>query len=194
MKYNDYELISLAQENNEDAINILHEKYKDIILSKSRKAFNYLKNKGLELNDVIQEAMIGFEEAIFAYNQDDKALFYTFANLCIDRQLKTLIIKHSRNKHKILNDAIALDYEDGNLYNVITNDVTPESEFFYKLEEKNLYIKIKDVLTDFEDSVFELKIQGFGYHEIADVLDVNIKDIYNAIGRIKNKINKLLND
>ena len=44
--------------------------------------YNLLKNKGLELNDVIQEATIGFEEAIMGYNQDDNALFYTFAN-CI---------------------------------------------------------------------------------------------------------------
>ena len=64
MEYNDYELVSLAQENNEEAINILHKKYKDIINTKSKKIYSYLKNTGIELSDVIQEATIGFEEAI----------------------------------------------------------------------------------------------------------------------------------
>jgi len=194
MKYNDYELVSLAQENNEVAINILHEKYKSIIYNKSKKVFNYLQKRGLELTDVIQEATIGFEEAIMGYNQDDKALFYTFANVCIDRQLKTLLIKQSRNKHKILNEAIALDCDDeNNLYNMLSDEMTPEVELFNREEASELYNNIKEVLTDLEDSVFELKIQGFSYKEISDVLDIEIKDIYNAVDRIKNKINKILN-
>lgn len=195
MEYNDYELVSLAQENNEVAINILHRKYKNIIYGKSKKVFNILRSKGLELSDVIQEATIGFEEAIMGYNQDDNALFYTFANLCIDRQLKTLILKQSRCKHKILNEALALDNDEENtdFYNMISDDVTPETELFNKEDANLLYNKIKSVLTNFEDNVFELKIRGFSYKEIADILDIENKDIYNAIDRIKNKINKLLN-
>lgn len=195
MEYNDYELVSLAQENNEVAINILHRKYKNIIYGKSKKVFNILRSKGLELSDVIQEATIGFEEAIMGYNQDDNALFFTFANLCIDRQLKTLILKQSRCKHKILNEALALDNDEENtdFYNMISDDVTPETELFNKEDANLLYNKIKSVLTNFEDNVFELKIRGFSYKEIADILDIENKDIYNAIDRIKNKINKLLN-
>lgn len=193
MEYNDYELVSLAQENNEVAINILHEKYKNIIYNKSKKVFNCLQKKGLELTDVIQEATIGFEEAIAGYNQDDNALFYTFACVCIDRQLKTLLIKQSRNKHKILNEAIALDDDEEGLYNLLSDYVTPEVELFNKEDAYQLYNNIKEILTDLEDSVFELKIQEFSYREISDILDIEIKDIYNAVDRIKNKINKILN-
>lgn len=196
MEYNDYELVSMAQENNEYAINFLHEKYKMLIVNKSRKVYGFLHKMGLELSDVIQEATIGFEEAIMAFNQDDNALFYTFASICIDRQLKSLIVKHTRDKHKILNDAVTLDFDEDdsvNLYNFLSDYVTPESELIDKERTYNLYNDIKETLTDFEDNVFELKIQGFGYKEISDVLDIDIKDIYNAVGRIKNKINRILN-
>ena len=193
MEYNDYELVSLAQENNEIAINILHEKYKELINSKSRKVFNYLKNRGLELSDVIQEATIGFEEAINAYNQDDNALFYTFAKLCIERQLKSLIIKQNRDKHKILNEAITIDNdEDSNLHNVLSDEITPETKLFNKEETSDIYNKIKDSLTEHEDCVFELKIQGFNYKEISDILDIDIKDIYNTISRIRAKASKII--
>lgn len=193
MEYNDYELVSMAQEHNELAINVLHEKYNKIIYNKSRKVYNLLKDKGLELSDVIQEAMIGFEEAIMGYNQDDSAIFYTFACLCIDRQLKTLIVKQGRDKHKILNEAITLECEDDlNLYNVVSDDVTPETELINKEEENSLHDKIVDILTELECSVFELKIKGFNSKEISDVMNIEIKDVYNAVDRIKNKINKIL--
>lgn len=194
MKYNDYELVSLAQENNEYAINILHEKYKDLIIAKSKKVYYYLKNRGLELSDVIQEAMIGFEEAIRGYNQDDKAIFYTFAMICIDRQLKSLVIKQNRDKYRFLNEAITLDNdEEGNLYNVLSDEITPETELFSKEEAKNIYNELKQSLTEFEDVVFELKLQGFSYSEISEVLELENKDIYNAVTRIRNKANKIIN-
>jgi len=183
----------MAQEHNEFAINVLHEKYKKIIYNKSRKVYNLLKDKGLELNDVMQEATIGFEEAIMGYNQDDSAIFYTFACLCIDRQLKTLIVKQGRDKHKILNEAITLECEDDiNLYNVVSDDVTPESELINKEEENNLHDRIVNILTELECNVFELKIKGFNSKEISDILTIEIKDVYNAVDRIKNKINRIL--
>ena len=39
MEYNDYELVSLARDNNEDAINLIYEKYRPIIVKKSKLAF-----------------------------------------------------------------------------------------------------------------------------------------------------------
>lgn len=194
MKYNDYELVSLAQEKNEEAINILHEKYNHLICSRAKKVFYCLKNKGLELSDVVQEAMIGFEEAINGYNQDDKALFYTFAMVCVDRQLKTLVLKHNRDKYKILNEAITLDSDDENsLYNLLSDDITPETEFFSKEEANDIYLKLKDSLTEFEDVVFDLKVQGCSYNEISDILAIDSKDIYNAVTRIRNKAYKIIN-
>jgi len=38
MEHNDYELVSLAQEGNEDAINIIYQKYRPIIIKKSKNA------------------------------------------------------------------------------------------------------------------------------------------------------------
>ena len=195
MEYNDYELVSLAQENNEYAIEILHNKYKDIIKTKAKKVYGYLKNTGIELSDIIQEITFGFEEAISGFNQDDNAIFYTFANLCMDRQLSTYILKQTRDKNKILNEAITLDYEDdNNLYMFLKDETTPEAELFNKENSKNIYNNIKKSLTEQEDSVFEMKLQGFNYKEISEVLDLDIKDIYNTIGRIKTKVSKIINE
>ena len=63
---------------------------------------------------------------------------------------------------------------------------------FNDVSESEIYIKIKNGLTGFEDVVFELKIQGYEYKEIANILDIDSKDIYNAINRIRIKTKKIL--
>ena len=61
-----------------------------------------------------------------------------------------------------------------------------------ELEEK-LLSKIKDKLTDLEESVFTLMINGFKYKEIAEILDKDEKSIDNTIQRLKSKIRKVIN-
>ena len=50
----------------------------------------------------------------------------------------------------------------------------------------------KAVLTPLELQVFELKINGFQYKEIAEMLDKDPKSIDNAIQRIKNKLKEYI--
>ena len=107
--YNDNELVLLAKEHNEEANTILYNKYKPLITKKCSGIFKYVKNKGIEFSDLMQECLIGFEESIRNYNLDDKVTFYTFTNICMTRQLGTLVRKLNRDKHRPLNEAIPLE-------------------------------------------------------------------------------------
>lgn len=196
LKLNDNELIYLAKENNEDAINLIYKKYKPLITKKCSKYYKFVKNKGLEFEDLVQECLIGFEESIKNYNPSGEVIFYTFTNICMDRQLITLLKTIDRDKHKFLNEAVPLetiDDESGsNLINFIEdNKDNPEIGLLAEVEYQDLYNKIINILTDFEECVFKLKIQNFDYKEIANILDKNPKSIDNAIQRIKNKIKEI---
>lgn len=196
-EYNDYELLDYACENNEDATKILYDKYKSVIESIARAKIN--NNLGLEFNDLVQEGMIGFSEAIRDYKNQKDVTFYTFASLCIERQILTALKKASRDKHKILNDSISLDYnydEESNLYDNIgdANQLTPEDTVIEMEEEKQLYAIIVDKLSTFEKQVFDLKLQNFSYKEIAQLLNTDSKKIDNAIQRIKQKASVALNN
>lgn len=194
MEYNDYELVALAHEHNEDAINKLYEKYKPLIHSKSREVYKYVSNKGIELSDVIQEAMIGFEEAIRDFNQNDNAIFYTFASICVDRQLKSMMLKFSRDKHKILNEAISFDNDQDNIniLNFIYDDNdNPENEIISKEDNQEILKTIQNKLTTFELDVFNLRIKGYSNGDIASLLNKDVKSIDNTLQRIKAKIRKL---
>ena len=125
MEFNDFELIYMAKEKNEDAIKCLYKKYKPLLSKKAFEYYSVSKNKGVEFNDLLQEAMIGFEEAIYSFDPNSDILFYTFVNVCVDRQLKTAIAKLNRAKHRLLNEAISLDYtyeDDFSISNYVKED------------------------------------------------------------------------
>ena len=193
---NDSELLSLAKEHNEEALNLLHEKYKPLINKKCNKYYKYVSNKGIELSDLIQECLVGFEESIKDFNQEDNVSFYTFTNLCMDRQLLTEIKRINRDKYKLLNEAIPLETldteNDVNLIDFLQDNTdNPELGLLEEIEYQELYDKIKKNLTQLEECVFDLKLQNFNYKEIADILDKDPKSIDNAIQRIKTKIKDL---
>lgn len=195
---NDYELVSLSQEKNEDAVNLLYKKYYPLIMGKAKKIFPYLSNKGVELSDIIQECLIGFEEAIKNFNENDNVTFYTFVNVCIDRQLKTEMKKLDRNKNKILNEAIPLEKLDdssdnNNLIDYIKDDfANPEFEFLNTHNYCNLLEKINDFLTKLEKKVLLYRLENYSYDEISVILNVNKKVVYNTAQRIREKVEKLI--
>lgn len=195
---NDYELVSLAQEQNEEAIDLLHKKYQPIIYRKCRKILKYLRNKGIELSDLLQEGNLAIELAIQRFNSNDDVSFYTFVNLFIDRQLMNVLTINNRNKYKILNEAIPLENNDDaeiSLIDIIEDSTyNPELELVTAEQYKELYEDIMNELTNFETFVFGLKMQGLSYKEIADVLDKDIKSVDNAVQRIKQKIKAILNN
>ena len=186
MDKNDFEIVFLAQDGNEDAINTLYQKYKPIIVKKSKNAIMYATHHGIDINDIMQ-AYIGFDEAIKNFSQDENATFYTFAVLCIDRKIANYLRKTTGSKGKILNEAITIDDA---LEKVLGDEFDIEYSLISKDSDTKLIIKIRKMLTDFERKVFDLKIKDYSFEEIAKILNKDVKSIYNTFQRIKSKIRK----
>lgn len=192
--YNDYELLSFISEADENANEILFEKYRPLIVSIATKMINYCKGTSLEINDLIQEGMLGLNIAINRFNNNKETSFYTYAKKCIESKMISLVIASRRLKHKFLNDSISIEYSsnDGeiiNLENFLSDTKANPEEMLLSEEQENELIKqVKDLLTDFEEQVFSLRISGFNYKEISEILDKDSKSIDNALQRIRNKI------
>ena len=197
-EYNDYELLSYIAEKNEEATEIMYKKYEPLINSIANKMLKYTKGTGLDVNDLIQEGMLGLSKAIDNYDFNIDATFYTFAKKCIERKIISQIVANTRQKRRILNEAISIEAtdENGNTteleFLLKDNSENPEFVLMNEQNELDLIKKAKKVLTDFEQQVFELKIVGFDYKEIATLLEKDVKAIDNAIQRIKIKLKKEL--
>ncbi len=188
---NDYELIHLAQEENEDAINYIYQKYKPIIIKKSNNAILKANHHGIEINDIMQEGYIALKEAIDNFREQDETTFYTFANLCIDRKISNYIKKNNTSKEKALNEAVFIDET---LENVLSTPINSIDEVMNSEHENIIIKKLIPELSDIEKKVFNLKVKGYSFPEIANKLKKDSKSIYNTFNRIKIKLKKIMKD
>ena len=197
---NDNEILSYIENDDDEAIKIIYEKYKPLINKIATNLFKkYCKNTSLELSDLIQEGMIALNNAINNYQESKETLFYTYAKTCIERKIISAVITARRQKQKVLNDSISYEIninEDGSKLEELIKDVTtnPENILIDIENSKELMEEIENSLTPFELQVLQLKLDGFDYKEIASITNKEPKNIDNAIQRIKIKIKKILEE
>lgn len=189
--FSDEELIEQLNSNGEDAIaEYLLEKYKPLV----RKLSNEFYIIGGDSNDLLQEGMIGLFKAIRDYKSGKDATFFTFANICIRRQLYTAMEASKRLKHAPLNSYVSLsatDTEGGNEANEEIAKRFAESPEDYVIEQEfweRFYNEIWERLSKMERQVLELYREGMTYTEIAVKLQKEPKAIDNALQRIRKKV------
>jgi RNA polymerase sporulation-specific sigma factor len=101
----DEEIVELAQQGEQFAVEYLVDKYKNFVRAKARSYFLI----GADKEDIIQEGMIGLFKAIRDYKLDKLTSFRAFAELCITRQIITAIKTATRQKHIPLNSYVSLN-------------------------------------------------------------------------------------
>ncbi len=189
---NDNELLYMVNED-EEAYNLLYNKYRDIIYKIALKYSKGSNSVGIDINDLILEGNIGMDNAIKNYKTDNKneASFKSFLYLCIERQIISLIRKATIKRNSILNNSSY--YEPEILENIEDENKTDIlEEILLKESQTKKYKDIIGKLTNLEKQIFTLKIQCYTNKEIEKILNINDKCIKNAIYRIRKKA-KLLN-
>ena len=180
---NDNELIYLIGEDNDQYRNILFDKYRPIICSIVNDYYNNYKSINIDYDDLYQEGLIGFNNAINTYNFND-SIFYTYASLCIKRSVISYIRKFFYKKNEIFNNI--LDDSYFNCYFVFDSDIFLSSMYEYE------YTYLKNCLNDDESIIFELKYNGFSNNEISKLLDCSISRICRIVCKIKFNLKKTI--
>lgn len=192
-KNTDEELILLIQNGDKDATEYLLKKYSPLV----KKSIRTLYLIGADTEDLSQEGMIGLFKAIQNYQPDNSASFYTFAKLCIDRQIYSAIKASKRKKHSPLNTYISFyskaNTEDTKLIDNLEagNDSNPEHIILDRESTIHIENLLKEHLSKLEKEVLPLYLDGMPYSEIAALLGKSTKSIDNAIQRIREKVKRL---
>ena len=103
-KMTDEQLIQKLRDGDNRIVDYIMEKYKNLV----RKEANAMYLLGGENEDLIQEGMIGLFKAVQNYEPDQNSSFFSFAKLCISRQLYSAIEASRRKKHSPLNSYVSL--------------------------------------------------------------------------------------
>lgn len=200
----DEELILRLRDGESNITDFIMDKYKNLVRSKAKTMYIL----GADTEDLIQEGMIGLFKAIRDYDSGRDASFFTFADLCVSRQMYTAVQASRRAKHAPLNSYISL-YSTGNisdaereegeetqLVNAIAShvDLNPENMLIDKENVENLEKMIEKELSALEKEVLDLYMIGMSYSQIAKVLGRDEKSTDNALQRIKMKIRKYIRE
>lgn len=195
----DEELIDSLREGEAPIMDYICNKYKNLVRREAKSMFIL----GADTEDLIQEGMIGLFKAVRDYDSGRVASFFTFAQLCISRQMYTAVQASKRKKHLPLNTYVSLDsQEDGGeqkgqeqpLVELLADrtKLNPEELVLDKERVDYLERAMEKELSEFEKQVLDLYRTGMNYSQIARVLGRDEKATDNALSRAKQKIRGLL--
>lgn len=190
----DEQLICKLRDGEKEITDFIMNKYKGLVI-KEAKAMYLL---GGENDDLIQEGMIGLFKAIQNYDVNQESSFFSFAKLCITRQMYSAITASKRKKHHPLNSYISFyeDSEEGRVIDMIEAgaESDPEQLLLGKEGASKLEEELEAQLSTLEKRVLYLHLLGTDYKTIASLIDRSPKTVDNALQRIKSKVEKIVNN
>lgn len=170
-KYNDFEIISLIQEGHEEALQLMVEKYRPLIAKKISK-FNLTD----EFDDMFQESILILYKSCKKFSPVFNKSFTRYFELNLEHRLISAIRQRIRQTR--------IFTEKANEF--ISYSVHEEEHRYFRKEDFERYL---NELSKFEKKVFDLKFtEDLTQEEIALRLDCDIKKVYNATDRIRQKL------
>lgn len=183
-EYTDEELIERMNHHDEEVEAYLLDKYKPLVRKKARAMYLV----GGETDDLIQEGMLGLFKAVRNFRPDKEVPFASFARLCIERQLYNAIQSSNRQKHQPLNSYVSLSDEEFASELIQLSVQNPESIIIDQESTAGIEKRIQTALSDFENQVLKLYLEGADYIQISEKLGRSAKSIDNALQRIRQKV------
>lgn len=193
----DESVAELARGFDGDALEYLLNKYKNFVRAKARSYFLI----GADREDIVQEGMIGLYKAVRDFRSSKLTSFRAFAELCVTRQIITAIKTATRQKHRPLNSYVSLnkpaydEESDRMLIDVISSSKisNPEDIIIGREDFSSIETKMSKILSPLEMQVLKKYVDGKSYFEVAEELKRSVKSVDNALQRVKNKLEKLVN-
>lgn len=196
----DEEILTCIETGEKAAIDYLMDKYKDVVRKKAKALYLI----GGDKEDLIQEGMIGLYKAMRDFQKDKGISFFSFADLCISRQMYTAIKHSNTKKNQPLNNYISIDISDDIesnekkdftiLSDTLLQDQSLGPEETFIDQETVTYIRnqLNSVLSPMEQEVLSLYLKNKNYTDIAEILKKEPKAVDNALQRIKKKLVEIL--
>ena len=179
----DEQLVALCKENDDKAFDFLTERY--IPVSKFHASHFY--TPAIENEDLTQEGLLGFIAAVYAYNEKSGNTFSTFAGHCIKNRIVDAIRTISSKKHIPVELTVPLEKQSS-----LSTGLTPEEVLVSQSEAERLSALIETRLSEKEQKVFRLFLQGMRYEQIAAECSCTAKSVDGTMQRVRKKLREQL--
>lgn len=146
-------------------------------------------NARISNEDLVQEGMLGFLDAVKSFDPSKGVPFRAFAETCINNRIISAVRMNFNSKNVALSNAVSFEAESVEF----ASDSDPADIISDKFETEYLSELLSSGLSDFEKKVIDLRLLGKSYSQIAKELCRSEKAVDNAIQRIKSKMRRKLN-
>lgn len=177
-------LVALAKDGSSEALAELIGRYSKAIF---KKANSFCSLSGIENEDLYQEGMLGFLNAVKTYDEARGVKFSAYALTLASRGILSAVKKANGKGNIPLRSYTSLDGEK-QLYSLAP---TPEETLLYSEELNAVSSFVENNLSKTEKKVFKLSVLGMSYNEIAEILECSEKSVDNAVQRIRRKLRNI---
>lgn len=184
-KLSDEELAVLAANGDDEAMAHLISAVTPIARAKA----SGFANARISNEDLVQEGMLGFLDAVKSFDPSKGVPFRAFAETCINNRIISAVRMNFNSKNVALSNAVSFEAESVEF----ASDSDPADIISDKFETEYLSELLSSGLSDFEKKVIDLRLLGKSYSQIAKELCRSEKAVDNAIQRIKSKMRRKLN-
>lgn len=139
-------------------------------------------------DDLVQEGMLGFLDAVKTYDASKGSPFRAYAEVCINNRIVSAVRTSFNNKNAALSNAVAYEPEK---VDEADSGADPANIVSEKEDSEHLRNVLSKGLSDFEKQVVDLRLMDMSYSEMAEKLCCSEKAIDNALQRIRKKMRVL---
>lgn len=189
------ELIYLARSNDPVALRSLYVYYDALVNTVMRK-MKYISSMSLEAQDLLQVGLITFDKVFWSYREDLDTTFEVYARSCIIKKMQSLLKKQYTFFTRYEKKAISLDrivnYDDSRTYGeLIANqrvEYSPQKAQDLEKVWELVYAIIQNETSERDQKIFHLVLLGYPEKEVALMLNISIKCVYNSVYRVMSKL------
>lgn len=189
------ELIYLARSNDPVTLRSLYVYYDALVNTVMRK-MKYISSMSLEAQDLLQVGMITFDKVFWSYREDLDTTFEVYARSCIIKKMQSLLKKQYTFFTRYEKKAISLDrivnYDDSRTYGELIADqrveYSPQKAQDLEKVWELVYAIIQNETSERDQKIFHLVLLGYPEKEVALMLNISIKCVYNSVYRVMSKL------
>ena len=192
--YNDDELLYLYRCGSEEAQMCLFENYY-FLISYWMKSFSNYSHLGLDYDDFVQVGLLTFWYALLNYRTDKDTTLYSYVRSSVFKKATSLASLRKDQRFFIENTIFSLDDfmdVEEHRYEEVIGDPSityqPEKKLMIRDQTESILQYMRNKGTYIEKRVLYYSLKGFTIDEIADILHITVKAVYNSLYRARQKI------
>lgn len=194
----DGELIYMLNQRSSCSLERLLAYYDRLIWKRSHEALAHGDITTVDVEDLYQEGLIGFYQALYGFRPDLNVGLAYYLDLCINSSIKTAVRKLRTISYRLIDSRCSLDIYISEDENITLLDTIQTDHFQSCPMNMAVYEEINDLrlayvqtLPEHQQYIFELHETGYSYKEIARSVCLTDKDVDNTIQKIRRKTKSL---